>query len=418
MVLSDDDFMSKLINIKNTVESIINENEILIIQDIDGVCIPLVKDPLNRRIDHSYIYSVSNLKGEFYVLTCGEHEGERGVNRIIEKSIGSKTEATKKGLYLPGLAGCGVEYQNNFGEISLLGISNEEIDFLKNVPSKMKKYLTKELSKIFPNIEPIKIKKLIDVAVCDTRFTPTINFNEILNIAEGKLNLQIELQQLMKRIMEKIINSTKGTSLEKSFSLHLMPNLGKVDNVEIMKGAKTHDIGTTDIQFIINGAVKESGLLVLLNQYIFNKSGRYPFGSSFNVREAPKSEEDLINLCLNRIKPDEMPMLIGVGDTVTSTWNKELNMWQRGGSDRGFLSLIQELGRKYNKENKILFVSSGNNEVPRPKVNSTDLTGVTDKNDNLRFNSVLTGGPAEYIKWFNIIARERSKKLDKNIKFR
>ena len=66
---------------------ILNARSILFIQDIDGVCIPLVKDPMTRKIKMNYIYAVKELESEFFVLTCGEHEGERGVNRIIERTI-------------------------------------------------------------------------------------------------------------------------------------------------------------------------------------------------------------------------------------------------------------------------------------------------------------------------------------------
>ena len=37
---------------------------------------------------------------------------------------------------------------------------------------------------------------------------------------------------------------------------------------------------------MISGAVKEAGLLVLLNKYIYSTSGNYPFGETFNARIA------------------------------------------------------------------------------------------------------------------------------------
>ena len=89
--------------------------ELLFVQDIDGVCIPLVSNPLDRVIDKSYVEEVSKLGNEFSVLTCGEHEGKRGVNRIIERAFESENLPKEKGLYLPGLAACGVEYQDRFG---------------------------------------------------------------------------------------------------------------------------------------------------------------------------------------------------------------------------------------------------------------------------------------------------------------
>ena len=68
-------------------KQLISSKNILIIQDIDGVCIPLVKDPMTRKLESKYIYAVKEFAEEFFVLTCGEHEGPRGVNRIIERSL-------------------------------------------------------------------------------------------------------------------------------------------------------------------------------------------------------------------------------------------------------------------------------------------------------------------------------------------
>ena len=65
--------------------------------------------------------------------------------------------------------------------------------------------------------------------------------------------------------------------------------IGKAKGQEIIKLATANDIGTTDIQLILNGALKEAGLLVLLNKFITKKTGMSPFGTKFNVRNAPKS---------------------------------------------------------------------------------------------------------------------------------
>ena len=111
-------------------DNILSSKSILIIQDIDGVCIPLVKDPMTRKLESKYIYAVKEFAEEFFVLTCGEHEGPRGVNRIIERSLKSTSEPKNKELYLRGLAACGVEYQDNKGKISFEGVSDKEIKFL------------------------------------------------------------------------------------------------------------------------------------------------------------------------------------------------------------------------------------------------------------------------------------------------
>ena len=162
-------------------DKILSTDNFLFIQDIDGVCIPLVQDPLKRTLDPEYIKSVSKIKNKFAVLTCGEHEGRRGVNRIVEKSLKSESKALKEGLYLPGLAACGVELQDSFGKVKHPGLTKREIDFLSKVPDLMTKLLEKELSKILPDLNSSLKSKFIKVAVCDTRFTPTLNLNELFS---------------------------------------------------------------------------------------------------------------------------------------------------------------------------------------------------------------------------------------------
>ena len=99
-----------------------------------------------------------------------------------------------------------------------------------------------------------------------------------------------------------------------------------------------------------------------------------------------------------------MPLLIGVGDTVTSVKDNKNNSWLRGGSDRGFLTLIQRLGKSYKKENQVVFVNSSNDQVLRPRVNGIDMKGISDPNDVLKFDMVINDGPKEYIEWFNQLA--------------
>ena len=130
---------------EEVIRTILNEENILIVQDLDGVCIPLVQDPLKREISKDYVNNVSKLKEKFSVLTCGEHEGRRGVNRLVEKALGSKTKAKTNGLYLPGLASCGVEFQDRFSNLSYPGLKDKEIVFLKKVPELMKSMLTLSL---------------------------------------------------------------------------------------------------------------------------------------------------------------------------------------------------------------------------------------------------------------------------------
>ncbi|AAZ57571.1 glucosylglycerol phosphatase [Prochlorococcus marinus str. NATL2A] len=386
------------------INIIINEQNILIVQDLDGVCIPLVQDPLQREINKEYVKDVSKLREKFAVLTCGEHEGKRGVNRLVEKALDSKTTAKENGLYLPGLAACGVEYQDRFSNSSYPGLKDNEINFLAEVPKMMSSMLTNELKKFLPNLSNEKRNKLIDVAVCDTRFTPTLNFNEIFSYVKNDFQKVKDLQLIMGKIMNNLLEESKNLGLDNSFYLHLMPNLGIRDGREIMKYSTQNEFGTTDIQFIIKGAIKEAGLLFLLNKYIANKTGVYPFGENFNVRNAPKTHAQLIKLCRDKIPHEQMPLLVGVGDTVTSVKDNKDNSWLRGGSDRGFLTLIQRLGESYKKDNQVVFVNSCNEQVLRPRINGTDMKGVSDPNDDLKFNMIINDGPKEYIKWFKQLA--------------
>ena len=389
---------------EEVINTIINEQNILIVQDLDGVCIPLVQDPLQREINKEYVKDVSKLREKFAVLTCGEHEGKRGVNRLVEKALDSKTTAKENGFYLPGLAACGVEYQDRFSNLSYPGLKDNEISFLAEVPKMMRSMLTNELKKFLPNLSNEKRNKLIDVAVCDTRFTPTLNFNEIFSYVKNDFQKVKDLQLIMGKIMNDLLEESKNFGLDNSFYLHLMPNLGIRDGREIMKYSTQNEFGTTDIQFIIKGAIKEAGLLFLLNKYIANKTGVYPFGENFNVRNAPKTHAQLIKLCRDKIPHEQMPLLVGVGDTVTSVKDNKDNSWLRGGSDRGFLTLIQRLGESYKKDNQVVFVNSCNEQVLRPRINGTDMKGVSDPNDDLKFNMIINDGPKEYIEWFKQLA--------------
>ena len=389
---------------EEVINTIINEQNILIVQDLDGVCIPLVQDPLQREINKEYVKDVSRLREKFAVLTCGEHEGKRGVNRLVEKALDSKTTAKENGFYLPGLAACGVEYQDRFSNLSYPGLKDNEINFLAEVPKMMRSMLTNELKKFLPNLSNEKRNKLIDVAVCDTRFTPTLNFNEIFSYVKNDFQKVKDLQLIMGKIMNDLLEESKNVGLDNSFYLHLMPNLGIRDGREIMKYSTQNEFGTTDIQFIIKGAIKEAGLLFLLNKYIANKTGVYPFGENFNVRNAPKTHAQLIKLCRDKIPHEQMPLLVGVGDTVTSVKDNKDNSWLRGGSDRGFLTLIQRLGESYKKDNQVVFVNSCNEQVLRPRINGTDMKGVSDPNDDLKFNMIINDGPKEYIEWFKQLA--------------
>ena len=103
-----------------------------------------------------------------------------------------------------------------------------------------------------------------------------------------------------------------------------------------------------------------------------------------------------------------MPTIIGIGDTVTSQKNTN-NGYSRGGSDRSFLEFIQLLGKEFESNNKIIFVDSSSGEVYRPSTKISGLEGISDDDDNLKFDMIFQNGPKEYLDWFIKFAKNRSK---------
>ena len=395
---------------KNNLENqkqLISYKNILFIQDIDGVCIPLVKDPMTRELESKYIYAAKALAEEFFVLTCGEHEGRRGVNRIIERSLLSTIEPKNKNLYLRGLAACGVEYQENNGKVSFEGVSEKEIDFLAKVPGLIRPKFDLIVKNIFPNLYQEDINFHAAKSICETRFSPTINFNSLFDLVKNDSQKRQLIQTSFEKMMNEIIDKAESEGLENSFFLHISPNLGKKNDNEIIKLSSNNDIGSTDIQLLIKGAVKENGVLFLLNKFIKDKTGKAPFGSHFNFRNSPKSIEEKIDLCRRSINLDDMPLILGVGDTVTSQKNVGENNYSRGGSDRSFLEFIQRLGKEFGINNKIIFVDSSSGEVERPSTKKTGLMGISDDDDKLKFDIVFKNGPDEYINWFIELAKKR-----------
>ncbi len=395
-------------DISDFQEIVINSKSILFIQDIDGVCIPLVKDPMTRKLESKYIYAAKNLEEEFFVLTCGEHEGQRGVNRIIERSLNNIIEPKEKGLYLRGLAACGVEYQDNSGNISFEGVSKEELDFLSKVPNLMRPSFERIVRKIFPNLDQVSINKHASKSICKTRFSPTINFNSLFDLVQDDSYKRKIIQKSFEDMMNQIIYKAESQGLKNSFFLHISPNLGSNNGNEIIKLSTKNDIGSTDIQLLLKGAVKDSGVLFLLNKFIEEETGKAPFGRNFNFRNSPKTIKEKVDFCKKNIKSKDMPTIIGVGDTITSQKISNKS-YSRGGSDRSFLELIQLLGKEFRSNNKIIFVDSSSGEVYRPSTKKSGFEGIIDEEDNLKFDMVFQNGPKEYVEWFIKFVRNRSK---------
>ena len=386
-----------------------NEKNILIIQDLDGVCIPLVKDPLDRTLDMSYVYAAKKLQGEFFVLTNGEHEGRRGVNRLTEKVLQETKIRAEDGLYLPGLAAGGVQYQDEFGNVSNNGVSKAEIQFLGSLPRKMTNSLSEKLKLIFPKKNQEEINDIVFSSIIENELSPTINLNRIFGFIEGDVPLQREVQSIALSMMKGFLYDSDNENKDNSFFLHIAPNLGTESNGEVIKYAEEGDVGTTDIQFMVSGALKEAGLIVLINNFIKANYGLAPLGEGFNSRQSPKTHQKLIEICLENINHEYMPTIIGVGDTVTSNKSQSNDKFLRGGSDRGFLTLIQDIGIEFNKSNQILIVDSSDGEVDRPSLKNGSFEGITDMNDPLKFTATFPGGPPQYIEWFKTLAKVRDR---------
>ena len=103
-----------------------------------------------------------------------------------------------------------------------------------------------------------------------------------------------------------------------------------------------------------------------------------------------------------------MPQLVGVGDTVTSTESASGDGWLRGGSDRGFLTLLQELGRSFQRPNRVVIVDSSGGEIDRPSLADDSLAGISDPEDPLQFDVCIPGGPDQYVDWFVDLAEALS----------
>ena len=390
------------------LEELTSIDDLLIVQDLDGVCMQLVKDPLTRRMDPGYVNAAADLRGSFVVLTNGEHEGRRGVNRLVETALGDQVRPDQQGLYLPGLAAGGVQLQDRFGQLSHPGVSDAEMAFLAAAPQRMEQLLLERLPAELPGVSPEQLKTLAQQAVLDTQVSPTINLNGVFALVPGDVPRQRRLQQMLADLMEQLLQEADAAGLEGSFFLHVAPNLGRdADGRERAKPAAAGDVGTTDIQFMLTGSLKEAGLLVLINQHMARRHGVFPLGEGFNVRTAPRDHGALLQLAQERLPMERMPLLVGVGDTVTSTPTDDGSGWLRGGSDRGFLTLLKALGACSHQPNRVILVDSSHGEVDRPSLTDGRLLGISDPEDPLELDVLMPGGPAEYISWFQALAQRR-----------
>ena len=402
---------------------LIEQENILIIQHLDGVCMGLVKDPLTRKMEARYVKAVKALAGHFFVLTNGEHIGQRGVNGIIERTF-SEDLVQEQGLYLPGLAGGGVQWQECFGDVSHPGVSEAEMAFLEAVPKKVAAYLRELEPELNLGIDPQQLDQYIQATVLDNQVSPTANLNVFHETLSDRPELYSKLQQKMKDFTDSLLEEAQQQGLGDSFFIHYAPNLGRDEQGrEVMQPAQGKDSGTTDFQFMLRGAIKEVGVLVILNHYYYLHTGKYPLGKDFNARSAPSKQQDLIQLAKDHFDPAIMPTIVGAGDTVTSKAVEEngTTEYKRGGSDRGFLELVQALGKKFNTDNAVIYVDSSGGEVKNRQSLKLDRSNpeniqvlqgpgdAGDTQDPLTLNFVFPNGHREYIDFFCSVAEQRKK---------
>ena len=404
-------------------QMLIEKDNILIIQDLDGVCMGLVKDPLTRVVDPKYLEAAKSLGDHFYVLTNGEHIGKRGVNGIVERVIGDCKLAKEKGLYLQGLAGGGVQWQDCYGNVSHPGVSDAEMAFLEAVPNKIAACLRKLGTQLKYGLDETKIEEYINATVLDNKVSPTANLNVFHEVFKDSPELYTDLQQEIKSLMDRLLAEAQQQGLNDSFFVHYAPNLGRDERgQEIMQPSQGKDSGTTDFQFMLRGGIKEVGVLVILNHYYFLQTGSYPLGKDFNARQAPREQAALLKLVQDNFDPAIMPTIVGVGDTVTSkaVENNGQIEFKRGGSDRGFLELIQALGKEFNTGNVVVYIDSSGGEVKNRKPLKLDRSnpddikvteGVGDPRDTedpLTLNVAFPGGHEEYVDFYCQVAKNRN----------
>lgn len=400
------------------VDLLATTHNLLLIQDLDGVCMGLVKDPLHRVIDPAYVEATGCFDGHFYVLTNGEHVGQRGVNGIVERAYGDVNRVRREARYLPGLAAGGVQWQDRSGKLDHPGVSAAEMDFLKAVPNKIRDRLRQFFDQHAVDLAPEMRDRCIDASALDNIASPTVNLNSAYELLQDKMDDYRALQLAMQQLMDDLLAEAADQGLGGAFFVHLALNHGRgEDGKEIIWLSQGSESGTTDFQFMLRGGIKEAGVLALLNRYYAQRTGSHPLGEDFNARQAPHSHEALLELVKTHFDPVLMPIIVGVGDTVTSVVLED-GQAKRGGSDRNFLQLVQDIGQQLGIGNVVAYVDSSGGELKNRRalkletINGSPqvVAGPGDPNDQtdpLTLNVVFPGGHRQYTQAFQQAARRR-----------
>ena len=282
------------------LHDLVDVPELLIVQDLDGVCMQLVKDPLTRQLDRSYVEAVAVLAECFVVLTNGEHEGRRGVNRLVEQALGDVSRPARDGLYLPGLAAGGVQLQDRYGQLSHPGVTSNEMAFLAKAPERMEDLFLQRLPEFLPECEEQQLREVAHAAVLDTQVSPTINLNGVFSLVPDDVDRQRALQDMLQQVMDKLLSEAAAEGLDQSFFLHVAPNLGRdADGHERLK-PRSWRCRFNRHSVHAHGFLKSRASC-------FVESPHRPVGQAlwvtFPCRNAPRNQ-DLLNLVKTTLQSD------------------------------------------------------------------------------------------------------------------
>src|SRR3546814_109280 len=144
---------------------------------------------------------------------------------------------------------------------------------------------------------------LLQATVLDNLVSPTINLNNLhLHLRDRPAHYR-QLQGEIAAFMQQLLADAARHDLGDAFFVHYAPNLGRDERGdERMRPGDTDSAGTHDFQFMLKGAVKEVGVLVILNRYYFDQTGRYPLGEHFHARAAPRDHDALLKLATERFE--------------------------------------------------------------------------------------------------------------------
>ena len=97
---------------------------------------------------------------------------------------------------------------------------------------------------IFPELSQEDINFHAVKSICETRFSPTINFNSLFDLVHEDSDKRKLIQISFEKMMNEIILKAESEGLKNSFFLHISPNLGNKNGREKIKLSSQDDIGS------------------------------------------------------------------------------------------------------------------------------------------------------------------------------